>query len=66
MALENARDLYTRRNEGSCIWVVKADNIVSSESEDSEAFLIRQTIKYIDIQHFILCLKEQNIYNHYE
>ena len=38
MALENARDLYTRRNEGSCIWVVKASEIVSSESEDSEAF----------------------------
>ena len=38
MALENARDLYTRRNEGSCIWVVKTKNIVSSESEDSEAF----------------------------
>ena len=38
MALENARELYTRRNEGSCIWVVKADDIVSSESEDSEAF----------------------------
>ena len=32
MALENARELYTRRNEGSCIWVVKAEHIVSSES----------------------------------
>ena len=38
MALQNARDLYTRRNEGSCIWVVRATDIVSSESEDSEAF----------------------------
>ena len=38
MALENARELYTRRNEGSCIWAVKAEYIVSSESEDSEAF----------------------------
>ena len=38
MALQNARELYTRRNEGSCIWVVKASEIVSSESEDSEAF----------------------------
>ena len=38
MALENARELYTRRNEGSCIWVVKSSEIVSSESEDSEAF----------------------------
>ena len=38
MALQNARDLYTRRNEGSCIWVIKAEDIVSSESEDGEAF----------------------------
>ena len=38
MALENARDLYTRRNEGSCIWVVKATDIVSSQPEDSEMF----------------------------
>ena len=38
MALQNARDLYTRRNEGSCIWVVKSEHIVSSESEDGEAF----------------------------
>jgi ring-1,2-phenylacetyl-CoA epoxidase subunit PaaB len=38
MALENARELYTRRNEGSCIWVVKSTDIISSEPEDSEAF----------------------------
>ena len=38
MALQNARDLYTRRNEGSCIWVVKSEDIVSSESEDVENF----------------------------
>ena len=38
MALQNARDLYTRRNEGSCIWVVKSEYIISSESEDGEAF----------------------------
>ena len=23
MALQNARELYTRRQEGTCIWVVK-------------------------------------------
>ena len=32
------RDLYTRRNEGSCIWVVKSEYIVSSESEDESFF----------------------------
>ena len=38
MALQNARDLYTRRNEGSSIWVVKANNIVASQSEDADSF----------------------------
>ena len=38
MALQNARDLYTRRNEASCIWVVKSEHIVSSVPEDAESF----------------------------
>jgi len=38
MALQNARDLYTRRNEGSCIWVIKSEHIVSSVPEDAESF----------------------------
>jgi ring-1,2-phenylacetyl-CoA epoxidase subunit PaaB len=38
MALQNARDLYTRRNEGTCIWVVPLNAIISSMPEDSESF----------------------------
>ncbi|RMG76305.1 MAG: 1,2-phenylacetyl-CoA epoxidase subunit B [Bacteroidetes bacterium] len=38
MALQNARDLYTRRNEGSSIWVVPTDAIVASNPEDAEIF----------------------------
>ena len=38
MALQNARDLYTRRQEGTCIWVVKSEHIVSSTSDDSASF----------------------------
>ncbi len=38
MALQNARELYTRRQEGTCIWVVKADHIVSSTPDDNESF----------------------------
>ena len=38
MAMQSARDLYTRRNEGNGIWLVKADDIVSSQSVDDEAF----------------------------
>ncbi|MFN5446766.1 MAG: 1,2-phenylacetyl-CoA epoxidase subunit PaaB [bacterium] len=38
MALNNARDVYTRRNEGISIWVVPANMIVASSSENSEEF----------------------------
>jgi len=38
LALQNARDLYTRRGEATCIWVVPADAIVSSQPEDAESF----------------------------
>lgn len=38
MALENARDVYTRRNEGSSIWVVKSCYLIASQAEDRQAF----------------------------
>ncbi len=38
MAIEAARDLYTRRNEGTGLWVVKAEDIVSVQASDSESF----------------------------
>ena len=38
MALQNARDTYTRRHEGTSIWVVMAEHIVSSQPEDEGAF----------------------------
>ncbi|MEO6985486.1 MAG: 1,2-phenylacetyl-CoA epoxidase subunit PaaB [Paralcaligenes sp.] len=34
MAMNNARDVYTRRNEGLSIWVVKAADIVASSPAD--------------------------------
>ncbi len=37
MALDHARDLYTRRNEGISIWVVEAANIIASDPADSDA-----------------------------
>ena len=33
MALQNARDLYTRRSEGRAIWVVPSNCIVASPPE---------------------------------
>ena len=34
MALANARDVYTRRNEGLSIWVMRSAEITASRPED--------------------------------
>lgn len=36
MAIENARDVYTRRNEGVSIWVVESSKITASDPDQSE------------------------------
>lgn len=38
MALQNARDVYTRRMEGVSIWVVESKNIAASNPEKSGEF----------------------------
>lgn len=38
MALEHARDLYTRRMEGVSIWVVASKDILASDPADADAF----------------------------
>ncbi|KLV09858.1 MULTISPECIES: 1,2-phenylacetyl-CoA epoxidase subunit PaaB [Photobacterium] len=38
MALEAARDLYTRRNEGCSVWVVESSSITASQPEEKGAF----------------------------
>lgn len=37
MAITNARDVYTRRQEGVSIWVVESKDITASNPVDSEA-----------------------------
>jgi len=37
MAIENARDVYTRRMEGVSIWVVPSEQITASSPGDKEA-----------------------------
>lgn len=37
MAIENARDVYTRRNEGVSIWVVESKYITASNPEDADS-----------------------------
>jgi ring-1,2-phenylacetyl-CoA epoxidase subunit PaaB len=36
MAMENARDVYTRRQEGISIWVVESKNITASIPDDGD------------------------------
>jgi ring-1,2-phenylacetyl-CoA epoxidase subunit PaaB len=38
MAVRNARDLYTRRNEGVSIWVVRATDITASSPDEKDAY----------------------------
>jgi len=38
MALQHARDVYTRRGEAVSLWVVPADQIVASSPSDSGPF----------------------------
>lgn len=38
MAIENARDVYTRRLEGVSIWVVESKYIHASNPDDAESF----------------------------
>jgi len=37
MALTNARDVYTRRSEGTSIWVVPSAAITASDPSDKDA-----------------------------
>ena len=38
LALQNARDLFTRRSEGVSIWVVESNHITASRPEERDAF----------------------------
>ena len=38
MAIENARDVYTRRQEGISLWVVESKHIHASNPDDAESF----------------------------
>ncbi len=38
MAVHAARDVYTRRNEGVSIWVVRASDITASSPDEKDSF----------------------------
>ena len=37
MAIEHARDVYTRRQEGVSIWVVRSADIIASDPAEADA-----------------------------
>lgn len=38
MALEHARDVYTRRSEGLSVWVVRSTDIIASRPNERESY----------------------------
>jgi len=38
LAIENARDAYTRRGEGTGLWLVKSEDIVAVSDSESSSF----------------------------
>lgn len=38
LAIENARDLYTRRNEATGLWIVPSDQIIAVSSSEAPSF----------------------------
>ena len=45
MAIENARDVYTRRQEGISIWVVESKHIHASNPDEADMFFDPATDK---------------------
>ncbi len=38
MAIDNARDVYTRRSEGISIWVIESKQVTASDPDESAEF----------------------------
>jgi ring-1,2-phenylacetyl-CoA epoxidase subunit PaaB len=55
MAIQMARDVYTRRQEGSSIWVVRSDQIVASDPGDRTCSSIRRRTRCTATRRSIRC-----------
>ncbi len=51
MALQNARDIYTRRGEAISIWVVPSRTIIASDPADKDALLEPSTVERKPYRH---------------
>ena len=53
MAIENARDVYTRRSEGVSIWVAESNNLFASNPNDADSLYEPSDSKGIPSSHFL-------------
>ena len=60
MALKNARDVYTRRNEGVSIWVVESKNIKASNPDRSEEHT-SELQSLTEIAYAVFCLDRKSV-----
>ena len=60
MAINHARDVYTRRNEGLSIWVVRASDISASSPGDKIPCSSRPTARSTGIPRSFRCLKKSS------
>ena len=66
MALQAARDVYTRRGEGLSIWVVPSDAIVASDPSDRTRCSSRPVRRFTGIRHSTRCLTKSGTCNAYD
>lgn len=59
MAVRNARDLYTRRNEGVSLWVVPASAIISSDPDAKGQFF--ESAQGKDYRHATYYTKSEGV-----
>lgn len=59
MAVRNARDLYTRRNEGVSLWVVRSTDIMTSDPDAKDAMF--ESPKGKDYRHATYYTKSEGV-----
>lgn len=63
MALENARDVYTRRMEGNSIWVIPSNYITASDPQQNDEFFEPAESKIYRHPTFLNCPTKLNTCN---
>jgi ring-1,2-phenylacetyl-CoA epoxidase subunit PaaB len=61
LALQNARDLYTRRGKTVSVWVVPTEHITATQPDDNEPFFDPSDDKIYRSPHFYKVPKGVNL-----